>query len=136
MVCYRFLGAPTMTEKWEEFGALLSEARTRNSLTQRDLAKYVDRDATTVSRWEKGERRPNQNSLLALSRVLGIRIQTLQSMAGNTPEFDWYASFSAKPGSQDDILLSASEEEKESLRQYLHYLRFHEQVRQSIHSTP
>ena len=125
-----------MKAQWPEFGVLIRKARVNLGWSQSTLAKYVDKKATTVSRWEKGERRPKQGSLLMLSSLLAIRIQTLQSMAGYTPEFDWYASFSAKPGSQDDILLSASEEEKESLRQYLHYLHFHEQVRQSIHNTP
>jgi transcriptional regulator with XRE-family HTH domain len=124
-----------MKAQWEEFGVLIKDARTKLGMSQHALAKYVDKDATTVSRWEKGERHPKQKSLFLLSKVLGIRVQTLQSTAGYTPEFDWYASFSAKPDSQEDILLSASKEEKEVLRQYLHYLRFSEQVRQS-HSRP
>lgn len=120
-----------MERPWEDLGRLIKGTRVGLGLSQHTLAIYVDKDATTVSRWEKGERRPKQASILLLSNTLGIRIQVLQSMAGYTPEFDWYASFSAKADSEEDILLSASEEEKELLRRYLHYLHFSEQVRQS-----
>lgn len=116
------------TEPWEDFGKALREARQALGYTQRDLAEKVSKDISTVGRWEKGERRPKQGSLLILSNLLRIKIQTLQALAGYTPEFDWYASLSAEPDSAEDILLSATEEERERLRQYLHYLRFSYQV--------
>ncbi len=118
-----------MTTQWNEFGALIKDARIKLGLSQRSLAKAIKKDATTIWRWEKGERRPKQVALRELSAILGIKIQVLQSKSGYTPEFDWYASLSAEPGSQDDILMNVSEEEKESLRQYLHFLRFSERVR-------
>jgi transcriptional regulator with XRE-family HTH domain len=118
-----------MTDKLRDFGILIRDARVKLRISQRELATYVDKKATTVSRWEKGERRPKQASLLALSNVLGIKIQTLQSTAGYTPEFDWYVSVSAQPGSPEDVLINATEEERESLRQYLHFLRFRERIR-------
>ncbi len=120
-----------MERPWEDLGRLIKDKRIGLGLSQHTLATYVGKDATTVSRWEKGERRPKQTSILQLSNTLGIRIQVLQSMAGYTPEFDWYASFSAEADSEKDILLSASEEENKLLRRYLHYLRFSDQVRQS-----
>ena len=117
-----------MTERWEEFGKTIREKRQKLGHTQRYLAEKVHRDISTIGRWEKGERRPKQGSLLTLSNVLDIKIQKLQALAGYTPEFDWYTSLSAESGSAEDILLSATEEEKESLRQYLHYIRFSDQV--------
>lgn len=106
--------------EWEEFGALVRKARVKLNLSQRTLAKSVDKDATTVSRWEKGERRPKQGSLIILSNVLHIKIQTLQALAGYTPEFDWYVSLASKPDSKDDILHSATDGEKERLMHILY----------------
>lgn len=119
-----------MQQRWEEFGKLIKQARLGQGMTQLDLARKLNkRSASGVSRWEKGDRRPKQASLLALSNILGIRIHELQAKAGYTPEFDWYASFSAPRESAADILKAASETEKEELRKYLHYLRFRDEVR-------
>ncbi len=118
-----------MKEKWADFGDKIKEKRASLGLTQAYIAQTVNKDVSTVARWEIGSRRPMQGSLLTLSSVLNIKIQTLQALAGYTPEFDWFASFSANPGSKKDILSSATKEEKESLRQYLHYIRFSDQVK-------
>jgi transcriptional regulator with XRE-family HTH domain len=123
-----------MTKTWKEFGELIREARVRNGLSQNALAEYVGKKAATISRWENGERRPKQGSILVLSQVLGIKIQILQKKAGYTPEFDWYASFTAKVDTKEDILSSATKDEKESLRKYLHYIRFSEQITRSYKS--
>lgn len=118
-----------MKPKWKDFGVLLKEARQHNQMSRAELAKKVSREATTVASWEQGYRRPKQQSLLDLSNILiGTSIQQLQSKAGYTPEFDWYASLTAKPDTKQDILLNASEEEKEELRLYLHYIRFKRQI--------
>jgi transcriptional regulator with XRE-family HTH domain len=119
-----------MNTKWGILGSLIKDSRLKLELSQKDLAKFVNKDVTTISRWEKGQRRPKYNGLLLLSQILGIRIQILQSLAGYTPEFDWLISIS-KPISlnETDILLSASPEEKIKLSDYLLYLRFCEQVK-------
>jgi transcriptional regulator with XRE-family HTH domain len=111
-----------------ELGSTIKEARIREGYTQKFLAEKLNMDITTIVRWESGERRPKQKSLQGLSRLLNIKIQTLQTLAGYTPEFDWYCSLTAPRGSVNDILTSASEDEKVFLRQYLHYLRFSEKV--------
>ncbi|MFC2051378.1 multiprotein-bridging factor 1 family protein [Chloroflexota bacterium] len=118
-----------MKEKWAEFGENIKEKRVSLGLTQSYIAQKVHKDVSTVARWEMGSRRPTQGSLLTLSSVLNIKIQTLQALAGYTPEFDWYVSLVSKPGSKEDILSTATEEENEDLRQYLHYIRFSDQVR-------
>ena len=118
----------TMEPKWKDFGALLKKERQRNQLKRIDLAKKVKRKPSTIASWEQGYRRPKQQSLLALSNTLDTSIQQLQSKAGHTPEFNWYASLTAKPATKQDILLNASEDEKEELRLYLHYIRFKRQV--------
>ena len=109
---------------WEDFGELLKQERQRHSLTQLALAKLLDKSSSEISRWEKGERRPKQPSLLSLSNIFTIPIQVLQTRAGYTPEFDWYRSFSAPTQKKEDILRTATETEKDELRQHLIYLRF------------
>lgn len=114
----------TMSELWEEFGRFVKELRSREGMTQADLSAKLDKSSSEVCRWEKGERRPKQTSLLALANIFGERIQVLQQLAGHTPEFDWLSSFLGKKELQEDILLTASEPEKEELREHLRYMRF------------
>jgi transcriptional regulator with XRE-family HTH domain len=92
-------------------------------MTQADLAAKVTKSVSEVSRWENGDRRPKQASLLQLSNIFGIPVQVLQQRAGFTPEFDWLASFLGGEEKQEDILLTASDSEKEELRAYLRYIR-------------
>ena len=122
-----------MKPRWKDFGELLKEERQRNEMSRVELAEAVSRKASTIASWEQGYRRPKQQSFLDLSRVLGTPIQQLQAKAEHTPEFNWYASLTAKPDTEQDILLSATDKEKEELRKYLHYLRFERQV---IAATP
>jgi len=123
-----------MVRRWSECGALIKELRLKQKLTQADLATKLDKSASEVSRWEKGERRPKQASLLQLASIFGVPIQVLQQKAGYTPEFDWYASFVEPKEEQEDILPTASDPEKEELRGYLSYLRFRAAVLKAGHS--
>lgn len=51
--------------------ANVRDARKAAGLTQHELAIALGRgDAMTVSRWERGEHKPSDESLLALARVL------------------------------------------------------------------
>ncbi|MBT4510887.1 MAG: helix-turn-helix transcriptional regulator [Chloroflexi bacterium] len=120
--------------QWKESGDFIKSERERADLTRLALAKHVGRELSTIISWELGYRRPKQKQLLLLAQLFGIRVQILQAKAQYTPEFNWYASFSAKPDSVDDTLLTASEEEKIKLRDYLHYLRFKEEVMESVGS--
>lgn len=113
-----------MVQPWAECGAFIKELRSQQRMTQADLAKKLEESASEVSRWEKGERRPKHVSLLPLAMIFGVPIQVLQQKAGYTPEFDWYASFLRPEKRGEDILLTASDSEKEELRQYVLYLRF------------
>jgi transcriptional regulator with XRE-family HTH domain len=114
----------------KKFGDRLKFERTKSELTQAELARLVKRDVSTISRWENGERNPTQKDLLNLSHVLPVRIQTLQSLTGNTPEFDWLA-LKALPKIKDDVLETADDDEKEQLWQYLHYIRFSDRIKKS-----
>lgn len=56
---------------------VILELRTKNGLTQNDLAEkvYVTRQA--VSRWENGDTVPNTDTLKLLSRVFNVSVNTL-----------------------------------------------------------
>lgn len=122
------------TKQGEELGRFIRDHRVQQGMTQLDLAKKLGkkkldkRSSSEVSRWEKGERRPKQRTLLQLAMIFGEPVQVLQQKAGHTPEFDWYASFLEKGQPKEDILLSASDSEKEELRRHLTYLRFRARV--------
>jgi transcriptional regulator with XRE-family HTH domain len=114
-----------MAKHWEDFGKYIRGLREQQEMTQSYLATKLDKSSSEVSRWEKGERRPKQDSLMHLANLFGVPIQVLQQKAGYTPEFNWLSSFldEAKPP-QEDILLTATDAEKEELREYLRYIRF------------
>lgn len=113
--------------KWKSFGVFLKNERRKKHVSRKKLAAVVGKTVPTIASWEQGYRRPKDKSMQIISRYLGTRIQELQTLAGHTPEFDWYLSLTEKPKKQD-ILLSANRPEKEELRHYLHYLRFKNKV--------
>lgn len=124
-----------MSHKWTSLGNRIKELRSEKRMTQGKLAEAVGVWTSDVCRWEKGERRPNQITLRSLAQILGTTVQELQQKAGHTPEFDWYLALSDSVDSAADILLDATDEEKEELRRHLLYLRFRSQVIQVKHST-
>lgn len=124
-----------MTQRWSDCGAFIRQKRIEQGITQAQLAKAIDISSSLVSRIESGERRPSHRELLRLSEVLGVRVQVLQQKAGHTPEFDWYAAFVSRKEDGKDLLLTATDEEKEELRRYLLYIRFRDTIYGSKQST-
>lgn len=62
------------------FARNIRTARKSAGLTQHELAVALGRgDAMTVSRWERGEHRPSDEYLIALSDVLGVSVADLFS---------------------------------------------------------
>ena len=56
---------------------VLYELRTKNGLSQDDLAQKVFVTRQAVSRWETGETTPNTETLKLLSRLFDVSINTL-----------------------------------------------------------
>ncbi len=56
---------------------VIYELRTRNGLSQDDLAEKVFVTRQAVSRWETGETTPNTETLKLLSNLFGVSINTL-----------------------------------------------------------
>lgn len=54
------------------FAARLKEIRTRNELTQAELAILLDVHSVTVSRWERATLLPSCNVLLKLSNLFNV----------------------------------------------------------------
>lgn len=52
-----------MTKSRSKPGAIVRAVRERWGLTQAALAKELGVDVTTVSRWERGVRKPNKHTL-------------------------------------------------------------------------
>lgn len=63
----------------EELGGRIAAHRKRQRTTQADLAKAVGCGRTTLVAIEKGERRPTNDELLALTKFLGVSLHELLS---------------------------------------------------------
>ena len=55
-----------------KFQERLRKLRTEKKLTQKQLAETLDMSVFTVSLWERGERKPDSNSLELLSSFFGV----------------------------------------------------------------
>lgn len=55
----------------------LAEWRAKRGLTQQQLADRLETSDVTVSRWETGERRPDDRAKSAISWVLGCEVVDL-----------------------------------------------------------
>jgi transcriptional regulator with XRE-family HTH domain len=53
---------------------LLREARLRAGLTQRELARRVDRPQSQIARWESGRVEPSLETLRKLIRACGLEL--------------------------------------------------------------
>lgn len=60
-----------------ETGNILYELRTKNGLSQDELAQKLFVTRQAVSRWENGETVPNTETLKLLSRFFDVSINTL-----------------------------------------------------------
>lgn len=56
---------------------VIFEMRTKNELSQEELAKKVHVTRQAVSRWETGETMPNTESLKLLSKLFDVSVNTL-----------------------------------------------------------
>ncbi|MFI7544672.1 helix-turn-helix domain-containing protein [Actinoplanes sp. NPDC049599] len=54
-----------------ELGNALREAREAKNLRGVDVAEFLDVDPSTITKWEKAERRPQSRDLIALSNLYG-----------------------------------------------------------------
>ena len=55
----------------------LAEIRKNNNLTQKALAEKIGVSPQMVSKWERGEKAPDAEQLIALSEIYGISLDEL-----------------------------------------------------------
>lgn len=60
-----------------KFAEMLVSLRTRQQMTQQELAEKMFVTRQAVSRWETGETMPGADMLLQLSRLFGVSVNTL-----------------------------------------------------------
>lgn len=60
-----------------KFAETLVSLRTRQQMTQQELAEKMFVTRQAVSRWETGETMPGADMLLQLSRLFGVSVNTL-----------------------------------------------------------
>ncbi len=53
----------------EQFGKDLKQLRKRMGITQEDVGKLMDVDPLTISRWERGTRKPMPVHLRKIERI-------------------------------------------------------------------
>ncbi len=66
-----------MTDKLNQLGSLLRQARERIGLSRDELARRIGLDASYIYRLETGARRPSREVALALAEALGIKSDEL-----------------------------------------------------------
>ena len=60
-----------------KFAEVLVSLRSKRQMTQQELAERMFVTRQAVSRWETGETTPSADTLLALSRLFGVSVNTL-----------------------------------------------------------
>ena len=63
----------------ERIGKYIKFLRERNNLTQEELAKKVPVTREAVSKWETGRRIPDIETLIILSKIFNVPIESLLS---------------------------------------------------------
>ena len=68
-----------------EFKDRIKELRTMMDLSQDDLARKLDVTKQTVSQYERGIRRPDMDSAIALADIFNVSIDYLYGVEDRTP---------------------------------------------------
>lgn len=74
---WRSTGAPAFEVMRMEFHEVFSELRQKAGLSQSSVAEKLFVTRQAVSRWEQGGTVPEPETLLALSRLFGVSVNTL-----------------------------------------------------------
>ena len=61
------------------FAKNLKKLRTQKGLTQLELAKKLDKDYSTVGKWELGQRSPAMLDILKIADIFGVNVEELIS---------------------------------------------------------
>ena len=64
-----------------DFKISLKAARVNADMTQKEAAKLLNVDKSTIASWEKGKTQPKQNQSIKLSKIYGIPYDCLNFSA-------------------------------------------------------
>lgn len=78
------------------FANNLKHLRIQNNMTQEELAKKLNKDYSTIGKWENGSRSPIMNDVIRISELFDI---SLESLIGNNIIYD-----NAEPIVSDEIV--------------------------------
>ncbi|MEY8559564.1 helix-turn-helix transcriptional regulator [Jeotgalicoccus halotolerans] len=92
----------------------IKKLRERNGLTQQDVAIALDTTKQTISRYETGERKANQDVLYELSKVFKCSIDDF------FPEREGYIEEPTLAAHIDD---DVTDEEMVEIRKYIDYIK-------------
>lgn len=92
-----------MKKNTTELGKIISEAREKVSISQRELARQANMDCAEVSRIEAGKRlKPNVLYLKGIAETLNLSMVDLMKLAGyNDIEINWGQDFSDRRSTAD-----------------------------------
>ena len=65
------------------FSENLECLRKQKNLTQLDLAKKLNKDYTTIGKWEKGERTPKLNDVIKIAEYFNLSLDNLVTKSFN-----------------------------------------------------
>lgn len=74
-----------------EIGSMIKYLRSRDRLSQKELADKLHVSASAIGNWEQGTRRPDYETMVKISEIFGI---TVDELAGNkktatTSRMEW-----------------------------------------------
>jgi transcriptional regulator with XRE-family HTH domain len=69
-----------------DFGQRIRTARDAAGLTQKQVADHFGIKRPTVTQWEAGPHRPDQDRFPALAALLGITLDWLMTEVGDRPD--------------------------------------------------
>lgn len=92
-----------MKKQTTEFGKLVSEAREKLGISQRELARRSNMDCAEVSRIETGKRlKPNILYLKGIAETLNLSMVDLMKLAGyDDIDINWCKELSIKRSTAD-----------------------------------
>ena len=92
-----------MKKNATELGKIISEAREKVGISQRELARQANMDCAEVSRIEAGKRlKPNVLYLKGIAETLNLSMVDLMKLAGyNDIEINWGQDFSDRRSTAD-----------------------------------
>ena len=95
-------------------GLRLKYLRQKNNMTQKDLAKIMDKAESTIGMWEQNRNEIDNDSLLLLSSIFHVSIDYLlgrEEISRTTPfQFAMYENEGSLTEDQKELLTNLAEE--------------------------